>query len=182
MVVVVVVVVVRRPRLAFRGPPRPWSPNDISFPPYWESLLSPFPSPPAPKLHLHFPDNSPMVTFHLPRVEKRRLFFQSIFSSLSKTDFWWFQTPDLPSKVVQNQEKMLPKPKKPIFQNLVFYLHGSTILKDSGLPKSSKITKNQVSRTRFKKHGFSDLIFTDCGAFWVSHLGSGNADFGSRGG
>ena len=115
--------------------------------PYWESLLSPFPSPPAPKLALLICLNLPGATFDLPRVEKRGLLFQAVFSSLFHIDFGRVPKPNLPSKMVKNHAKTLPELKTSVFENMVFYLHGSMKFKGSGLPKSPKIIRKQVART-----------------------------------
>ena len=87
--------------------------------PIGETLLSPFPSPPAPKLALLICLNLPGATFDLPRIEKRCLLFQAVFSSLFQIDFGRVLNPNLPSKIIKRSCKIAPGA-----QNVTFWKYG----------------------------------------------------------
>ena len=50
-------------------------------------------------------------------------------------------------KIVKNDAKTPLELKTSLFENMVFYLHGSMEFKGSGLPKSPKIIRKQAART-----------------------------------
>ena len=149
--------------------------------PIGETLLSPFPSPPAPKLALLICLNSAVAPLALPRVEKRGLLFQAVFSSLFQIDFGRVLNPDLPSKMVKNHAKSPLELKTSIFENMVFYLHGSMKFKGSGLSNHPKSLGNKLQGPCERNTAFSTSFSLILGSSGEAIFALWNAFFDKKG-